>query len=69
MRARRSAVLGLESHLSSQRSNGLVSMIRRIRDMAGLALAEDEGSAAAESVNRCLRPVVSPPSFLGLMPF
>ena len=43
--------LGLESHLSSQRSNGLVSMIRRIRDMARLALAEDEGSATAESVN------------------
>ena len=43
--------LGLESHLSSQRSNGLVSMIRRIRDMAGLALAEDGDSATAGMVN------------------
>ena len=43
--------LGLESHLSSQRSNGLVSMIRRIRDMASLALAEDGDSAAAGTVN------------------
>ena len=43
--------LGLESHLSSQRSNGLVSMIRRIRGMASHALAGDEDSATAESVN------------------
>ena len=42
--------LGLESHLSSQRSNGLVSMIRRIRGMASRVLAEDGGSATAESV-------------------
>lgn len=31
--------LGLEEHLSSQRSNGLRAMVRRIRDLAGAAAA------------------------------
>lgn len=31
--------LGLEDHLSSQRSNGLRAMVRRIRELAGAAAA------------------------------
>ena len=33
------ARLGLQDHLSSQRSNGLRAMVRRIRDLAGTAAA------------------------------
>lgn len=33
------ARLGLDRHLSSQRSNGLRAMVNRIRDLAGLAAA------------------------------